>query len=551
MFNTFGRGERISARGKLMASIPAALFVAVLSGSALSGSAALAQSAPEASPASSGAAMPQSSVAPVTVTAPPPGPSTAPSATTPSQKVVPGGISNPTISGATPVPASQGFQVPGENPGYLFNLATFGSGFGHSLADKGVYLHGSTQFNDITTVSGGHKGGTEIFNLGYWGFDLDTEKLIGLPGGLFDMTISTQLGNTAASENGIGSMGNVPIAFGDAARLVNFYYNQSFFDHALQITLGRMSAGYTSTPYLSPGIHQTQWYCSFFTVSCGNTAAFAANSPKAPYEVGSWGGAITIHPAPHWYVKGGVFENQPLEVTEPHSHLGFPGRDWGFNEAAGAFFPVQLGYITSPLDSLYPTNFHIGGYYDSGTFPDKFYNSRLLEAALHPGAPLIDQGTSGIFTALQQTVWRFSNDPRSSRGVSLFFSGDWDVTGLETVKNQYAGGFIVTGPFAQRAADTVNFLISHEVFDGREIEDRDAIAALHRIGYSMRDEDAYEVNYGIAVAPGISAFPYLQYVTNPDQLGQPIPDGKDTHAVTIGLHALFRLDVLFGLPQPH
>src|ERR1700734_516434 len=173
MFNTFGRGERISARGKLMASIPAALFMAVLSGSG-----ALAQSAP-ASPASSGAAMPQGSVPPVTVTAPPPGPSAAPSATTPSQKVVPGGISNPTISGATPVPASQGFQIPGENPGYLFNLATFGSGFGHSLADKGVYLHGSTQFNDITTISGGHKGGTEIFNLGYWGFDLDTEKLIG------------------------------------------------------------------------------------------------------------------------------------------------------------------------------------------------------------------------------------------------------------------------------------------------------------------------------------------------------------------------------------
>src|SRR6202000_3451353 len=166
---------------------------------------------------------------------------------------------------------------------------------------------------------------------------------------------------------------------------------------------------------------------------CGNTAAFAANSPKAPYEVGSWGGFITIHPAPNWYIKGGVYENQPLEVTETHSHLGWPGRDWGFNEAAGAFFPIQLGYVTSPLNSLYPTNFHIGGYYDSGTFPDKYYNSRLLAAATSPGAPLIDQGTSGIFTALQQTVWRFSNDPKSTRGVSLFFTGDWDVTGLETV----------------------------------------------------------------------------------------------------------------------
>ncbi|MGC1302640.1 MAG: carbohydrate porin [Caulobacteraceae bacterium] len=478
-------------------------------------------------------------------------PSTAPSATTPSQKILPGGISNPIVTGATPVPASQSFQVPGENPGYLFNLATFGAPLGHTLASHGIYLHGATQLSEISVVDGGHKQQSQVINLGYWGADLDAEKAFGWKGALFDMTFSHQLGGTAAGYNGVGSETYVPYGFGDQVRLVNLYYNQSFFDHALQITLGRMQSGYTATPYLSPGIHQAQWYCSFFSVSCGNANAFALNSNKAPYEVGSWGGFITIHPASHWYVKGGVYENQPLEATS-ETHLGWPGRDWGFNEASGAFFPVQLGYVTSPGDSLYPTNFHIGGYYDSGKFPDKFYNSRLLPAATSPGAPLLDQGVFGIFTGLQQTVLRFSDNPKSTRGLSLFFSGDWDVTGLQTDQQQYMGGMILTGLFPQRAADTINFMVSTQVFDNREKEARDLLAlARHVIGYSMRDQTGFELNYGFAVAPGFTVFPYLQYVQNPDELGLAIPDPNDTHAFSLGVRTTIRFDVLFGLPQPH
>ena len=454
------------------------------------------------------------------------------------------------VTGSTPTPTRQAFQIPGENPGYLFNLATYGAGFGKALARYGVYLHGATQLSDLSVVDGGHKGGSQIFNLGYWGADVDTGQAFGLQGGLFDFTFSTQTGGTLAGANATGSESLTPYAFGDQVRLVNFDYTQSFFNHALQITLGRIEAGYTATPYLSPGIHQAQWYCSFFSVSCGNTNAFALNSNKAPYEVGSWGGFVTIHPANHWYVKGGVYENQPLEATT-EDHLGWPGRDWGFNEAAGAFFPIQLGYVTSPADSLYPTNFHIGGYYDSAKYPDKYFNSRLLAAATHPGAPLFDYGTYGIFTGLQQTVWRFGDDPRSTRGLSLFFSGDWDVTGLQNTQQQYAGGFIVAGLFPKRAADTINVLASTQVFDNREKEGRDLLALAHDLtGYAMRDETALEVNYGVAVAPGLSVYPYLQYIKNPDQIDVAVPDPRDTHALSLGVRATVRLDVLFGLPQP-
>ncbi|WP_158915770.1 carbohydrate porin [Caulobacter sp. S45] len=515
----------------------------------------LAQTAPtEAQPPEAAQPMPSKAMPPVVVKgdkskAPA---STAPYATTPSQKTTPeGGFSDVRVTGETPTPTSQAFQVAGENPGYFFNLATFGAPVGQSLASHGVYLHGATQLSDLSVVDGGHKGGSGIFNLGYWGTDVDTGKAFGLNGGLIDFTFSHQLGSTLAGENMTGSQTFTPYGFGDQVRLVNLYYSQSFFNHALQITLGRMEAGYTATPYLSPGIHQAQWYCNFFSVSCGNSNGFALNSNKAPYEVGSWGGFITIHPADHWYFKGGVYENQPLEATS-ETHLGWPGRDWGFNEASGAFFPVQLGYVTSPVDSMYPTNFHIGGYYDSGKFPDKFLNSKLLAAPTHPGAPFLDQGTFGIFTGLQQTVWRFTDNPKSNRGLSLFFSGDWDVTGLQDDQQQYMAGFILTGPFSQRAADTFNVLLSYKVIDNRQREDRELLAKAHGIAdYKMSDESDFEVNYGVAVAPGLNIFPFVQYVQNPDQLGETVPDPKDTHAWSVGMRAVIRFDVLFGLPQPH
>jgi porin len=471
---------------------------------------------------------------------------TMPSSST--QKLEQGGVGSPSVTGAPP-PVGPGLSVPGESPNFLFNFTGLAAPIGKAMADHGFYIHGVMQNSMLGVVDGGHKGGA-YFGLSYFGFDIDTEKMFGLPGGLFDVTASGQTGNTATGTNTTGSGAFTPYAFGDEVRLVNFNYTQSFWDHKLQIQLGRMMSGYTSTPYLSPGIHQTFWYCSFFSVSCGNSTAFAMNSSKAPYEVGSWGANITVHPAPFWYVKGGVYENQPLEVTS-HDHLGWPSRDWGFNEAQGAFFPLQLGYITTPGTSLYPTNAHIGGYYDTAQFPDKYYNAKHLVAATNPGAPLLDRGTAGVFFGIQQTVYRFSSNPKSARGVSLFMTGDWDLHSKETAQQQYAVGTIITGLFPSRAADTFDVLFSPEILEGRFIANRNAIAKAHGVNYTLgRVQTVTEVNYGFALAPGATIFPFVQYITNPDQANLPVPDPKDTHSFAVGMRLVMRFDVMIGLPQP-
>lgn len=435
--------------------------------------------------------------------------------------------------------------APGESPNYLFDLRSVGADFGKTLASYGVYLHAVTQQSDLSVLSGGHDKRSQYLSVSYFGLSVDTEKAFGLQGGFFDFTASGELGNTLTGSNSVGSNGFVPYAFSNELRLVNFYYDQSFFNHAIDIAVGRMESGYTATPY-SPGVHATEWQCVFFSRSCGDTDAFANDSSKAPYEVGSWAAKLTVHPAANWYVLTGVYENQPTEVLSD-SNNGWPGRDWRFDQAMGAYLPLQVGYITTPETAMYPTNFHVGAYYDTAKFPDKLLNAQGQPIALMPGAPLMDQGTYGAYMAWQQTVWR--PDPRSARRLSVFFSGDWDLSRKTEVAQQYYAGIMFNGPLPQRAADSLNILASVEFYDPNQVAARDLLAGIHRLDYTMKPQIGFEINYGFVPAPGITIYPFMQYIIHPDMLGLAIPDPNDKYALTAGLRLTTRFDTLFGLPS--
>jgi porin len=438
--------------------------------------------------------------------------------------------------------------VPGESPGYLFDLRSDGRAFGDELADHGVYLHGAYQQAYMNVVDGGNKRKGSYLGLGFFGVDVDTGKAFGLDGGLIDFTLSTQAGTTATAGTTTGSQTLVPWGFGDEVRLVDLYYDQSLWHGAVHVTVGRMNQ-LSNLPSLSPGFHVMPWLCTFWSNSCGTPHAYNFNASHPGYQVGTWGGVITVHPARFWYVKAGIIENQPDENTT-RTHRGWPGRDWGLDEVHGAFVPVQVGYLTTPATSLYPTNFHVGGYYDNAHYADKYYSTAGLPLASHPGAPLMHDRATGLFTGITQTVVRFDNDPASTRGLALFASGDWDLTGYSDDRQQIEAGFLVTGPFASRAADSLNFLVSHQTFDARLRAARHAIAAAHGLSYTMKDQTGFELNYGFAVAPGVVVYPYAQYVMHPDQLPIAVPDPRNTHATVVGVRITTRFDALFGWRQP-
>ncbi|HEY0179010.1 MAG TPA: carbohydrate porin [Dokdonella sp.] len=449
------------------------------------------------------------------------------------------------------VPASAATAAPTTSagrPGYLFDARQSGRSLGETLARHGIYLHGFYQQAYMNVVDGGNKREGNWLGLGFWGVDVDTGRAFGLDGGLFDFTFSTQGGATAKAGASTGSQTLVPWGFGDEVRLVNFYYDQSLLDGALHVTLGRMNQ-LSNLPGLSPGFHVMPWLCTFWSNSCGTPHAYNFNASHPGYQVGTWGAVVTVHPAQYWYAKAGVIENLPVENTT-RTHRGWPGYDWDLDHGHGAFFPVQVGYVTTPATSSYPTNFHVGGYYDNAHYADKYYTVDRLPIATHPGAPLMHDETTGLFAGLTQTVLRFDDDAKSTRGLALLASADYDLTGYSADRTQVELGFLLSGPFAARAADSLNFLVSHQTFDERLRAARRAVAAAHGLAYTMRPQTGVELNYGFAVAPGLTVYPYAQYVDHPDMLTLPVPNPRDRHATVVGVRVTASFHALFGLPQP-
>ena len=459
---------------------------------------------------------------------------------------------SPIASGERPVPTNSLYQIPGEDPGYLINLAPTAGRATRALAANGVYLHVFLQQNNYSTVSGGNKPGVQDTGLTFPGLDIDTGQAFGLPGGLIDLTFSSQFGNNGSPYNGPGSNSFVPWLFHDGAGLADLYYNQNIAAGVVQVTVGRLNQltalPYTSPKLVSPGFHVMPFYCVFATTACGASIAFNSDSNKPGYRIGTWGGLVTLHPRDHWYVKAGVIENEPVESTEIGSNEGWPGRDWGINQADGAFLPAQIGYITSPQDVAYPTYFHLGGFFDTADYADKYYNAAYRSSVRFPGKPLMDNRAAGIFAGLQRTIVRFNPNPKSLRGIAVFATGDWDVEGLQQDQQQYLAGFSVTGPLAFRSADTLNVLFDYQVFDPREKAVREAVAAAHGLSYVMRAESGVELNYALAVAPGVAVSPFTQYIVNPDQLGLAVPKPGNRYAVVVGFRSVFVFGRLLGLP---
>ena len=99
-----------------------------------------------------------------------------------------------------------------------------------------------------------------------------------------------------------------------------------------------------------------------------------------------------------------------------------------------------------------------------------------------------------------------------------------------------------------RSADTLNVLFDYQVFDPREKAVREAVAAAHGLSYVMRAESGVELNYALAVAPGVAVSPFTQYIVNPDQLGLAVPKPGNRYAVVVGFRSVFVFGRLLGLP---
>lgn len=424
----------------------------------------------------------------------------------------------------------------GTDGGFLFNLRPLGADPGRVLADHGIYITARNLSEELGNVSGGQKQGASFEGVTTLGVDLDMARIAGLKGGAVHFLLSDLQGEPFSGYSGSAYLNNRVFAGdGPALRLNELSYEQSLFDKRLDLRMGRISA-YTQ-------FDGSELYCTFITSLCRTPAAYTFDRGYPPYLASSWAAIAQIRIAGAIYADIGIYENEPILSTT--SHGGFPGPDWGLNDAAGATLPAQLGYRTTLQNDAYPRAFSIGGFYDTGHYADPLLNVAGQNRTLAGGSAKTDDGLGEVYVQAQQMVYR---PDRSDRGMTIFGGANWATSGEPDVQRFVFAGIVDVGLFPSRPHDTTGIAVSYLGVNPRITDRLDSILSGSTGGQASRSEVSYEVNYGIAVAPGLSIKPFLEFIAHPDQAATATPSGNNTHVLFIG--ALFELDAghLFGLP---
>jgi carbohydrate-selective porin OprB len=436
-----------------------------------------------------------------------------------------------------PIEPPQYLPESGTPGGYLFNLRPVGADFGRTLANYGVYIQGKELAEILRNVSGGIKQGTSFEGYTAFGVDLDMNRIAGIPGGAIHFVLDDLQGQSFAAYSGSAWANNRIFAGNGAAfRVQEFSYEQGLFDDRVNLRLGRIPA-YTQ-------FDGSELYCTFITSYCRTPAGYTFDRGYPPYPASAWAAVAQIRISGPFYTNIGVYENEPIMSTT--NHPGWPGPDWGLNYADGATIPVQFGYRTTLANDPYPRAFAIGGFYNTEHYADPLLNTAGQNIILAGGKAKTDVGASLLWIQGQQMVYR--PDMSTDRGLTVFGGADWATSGEPNIQRMLFAGGYYKGPFPKRPNDTLGFSISLVNPNPLVTQRVNSVLAKTTGGQVSGAEIAYEVNYGVAIAPGMQIKPFLQFISHPDQATIPNPRGNNTHALFIGAFLDVDLASLMGLP---
>ena len=287
------------------------------------------------------------------------------------------------------------------------------------LGHKGIFFSLSYNEDILANVSGGRQTGTLPSGELTLGASFDLQKLVGIKGGSFHITFDARNGNSISSFAGS--------AFGLAAnhgpnnviRLSEFYYRQAFDHDRIDIKAGCTNP---TLDFATSGIS-----CEFVSnLFCAQPGIWYYINNDDPFPLSSWGGRVNIQLMDHMYFRFGGYEDDPIQAAGQ-------GFTWRWDTGTGAFIPVELGYEHGD------TKYHIGGYYDTGTYTP-------------PSPNVTRRGRSAVYAQAQQVVWKPGG--ASKQKVIVFGGALVQTGGYAPFWGEYYGGVFMDAPFPSRRHDT-------------------------------------------------------------------------------------------------
>ncbi|TAL84683.1 MAG: porin [Rhodanobacter sp.] len=373
------------------------------------------------------------------------------------------------------------------------------------LADEGATFKLGYFSEGAMNTSGGKRRTTAYADQFFLGGYFDLDKLFGWRGAEFKVEVTDRNGTLINNEAGMPFLLQSQQIYGrgTVTRLTQFSLTQHLFDDHLSIKAGRIYPD-----------------ADFFAMSCAFQNLTFCSGGSSNYINNGWYGdplsalgvVAAFTPDKHWYFKAGSYDTNTQNLSRSQGlNLGTSGGHSGTLLVGEVEYKADYGH---GIDGDY----RIGAIRNSSN-ASKIYNQAGFPVGLTTD-PVGSVDTSHAFYVnLEQQVYRNA----SGGGLRLFASLIRPDKQMSQVGEVLAVGGFINGPFASRPNDRIGLAFGRNAVSSKltaaqlRYNRLRPVAGAAPVGV-QRYEYLVELNYNIALAPGIEVMPSIQYVRHPDGL---------------------------------
>jgi porin len=454
------------------------------------------------------------SVVPSTVKAQQPGQS-APNSIAPGQNAVP----NP-----NPGPGS-----PGGAPGLFGQTNLLGTMFGLRpyLASKGISYGISETSEVLGNVTGGVHRGADYDGLTTLSVGLDAGKALGWSGATFNVSALEIHGRNLSADNLYTIQTASGIEANRTFRLWELWFDQATRDGKTDIKIGQQSV---DQEFL------TSTYTTLFintVMGWPGVPSYDLYASGPAYPLSSLGVRLRAVRGPFTGLLG-VFDDNPPggPVNDDSQTRGAERTGTAFNLNTGALVIGEVQYAVGAAGNgvggkagPLPGTYRVGGWFDSGQFPDQRFDAQgdgLDDSLANPnaGPPKLRRDNFAAYFSGDQQVWIDHAGIRSVGVFTRLIGAPDDRNFLSLSAN---GGVILKAPLLARPNDTVGVGLGVAKISGRASALNQDVRIITRDpAYPIRSSETFvELTYQAQIAPWWQVQPDFQYVWTP---GGGVPD---------------------------